>query len=203
MALAIGLALLLGACGQAVASPDSNPGTVSTTTVTGPAVTTTTVAPDPTTTVTDPIVPSDTNGSVEVMVYLLGGPAPDADAFTCSAVVPVIRNVEPPTLLTGAIEALLAGPTDEEQSAGYRSWFSTETGWTVASVTISDGVARIDFSEDSPRIPNASTSCGSIGLRAQLDATATQFPTVDRAVYSIGGDIAAFYHWLEADVPEV
>lgn len=41
-----------------------------------------------------------------------------------------------------------------------------------------------------------------MALRAQLDSTATQFPTVDRAVYSIGGDMATFYHWLQADVPK-
>ncbi len=35
----------------------------------------------------------------------------------------------------------------------------------------------------------------------QLDQTATQFPSVDRAVYSIGGDVRVFYEWLQRDVP--
>jgi hypothetical protein len=50
-------------------------------------------------------------------------------------------------------------------------------------------------------IPNASSSCGSAILLAQLDATATQFPTVDRAVYSIDGDTRAFYEWLQLVPP--
>ncbi len=129
-------------------------------------------------------------------------PDPDPDDFYCEAVAPVTRLVPPPELLTGAFEALLAGPTDEELEVGYGSWFSPETGWSVESVTISDGVAWIDFSEDSPLIPNASTSCGSMALRAQLDSTAMQFPAVEKTVYSFGGDVTAFYHWLEADVPE-
>ena len=70
-------------------------------------------------------------------------------------------------------------------------------------MTISDGVAYIDFAEDSPLIPNASTSCGSMALRAQLDSTAMQFPTVEKTMYSFGGDREAFYYWLQSDVPEV
>ena len=89
--------------------------------------------------------------------------------------------------------ALLQGATAEELAAGYGGWFSPETGWSVESVTISDGVAYIDFAEDSPLIPNASTSCGSMALGAQLDSTAMQFPTVAKTMYSFGADQAAFY----------
>ena len=39
-------------------------------------------------------------------------------------------------------------------------------------------------------------------LSKALDSTATQFPTVDRVVYSFGGDIAAFYEWLQRTPPE-
>lgn len=209
--LAVGMAVIMGACGQDLSgsdTPDLGGGTTTstpavtlaptTTTASGPAETTTTVPPVTTTTTTVPPSQDD----IEVMVYLFD-PDPDPDDFFCEAVVPVTRLVQPPELLTGAFQALLAGPTDEELEAGYGSWFSPETGWSIESVTISDGVAWIDFSEDSPLIPNASTSCGSIALRAQLDSTAMQFPTVEKTVYSFGGDAAAFYHWLQADVPEV
>ena len=215
--LAIGLALIMGACGQgltATETPDLDAAT--TTTATPPATsqpttsqpatttipnaedTTTTAPPAPTTTTIAP--PSQ--DAVEVMVYLFD-PNPDPDDFMCEAVAPVSRLVEPPELLAGAFEELLLGPTDQELAAGYGSWFSAETGWSIDSVTISSGVAQINFSEDSLPIPNASTSCGSMALRAQLDSTAMQFPTVERTVYSFGGDVAAFYHWLQADVPEV
>ncbi len=210
IALVVGLALIVGACGQGPADSETAdfgagataapPVTLAptTTATSGPVDTTTTAPPVATTTTTEP--PSQ--DTVAVMVYLFD-PDPDPDDFYCEAVAPVIRLVEPPELLTGAFEALLAGPTDDETEAGYGSWFSPEIGWSVESVTISDGIARIDFTEDSPLIPNASTSCGSMALRAQLDSTATQFPTVEQTVYSFGGDVAAFYHWLQADVPEV
>ena len=209
--VAIGVALLVGACGQGTTDGETSdvdggatttipPVTLAptTTTTATPPATTTTTLPESTTTTT--VAPSQ--DAVEVAVFLFD-PDPDPDDFYCEAVEPVIRLVEPPELLTGAFEALLAGPTDEELEAGYGSWFSPETGWSVESVTISEGVAFIDFSEDSEPIPNASTSCGSMALRAQLDSTATQFPTVEKTVYSFGGDVAAFYHWLEADVPQV
>ncbi len=205
IALVVGFTLLLGACGL---GPTESPPTGEDSTTTIPPSSTSTTAPQPedptattvpeppTTTMQQPTdVPPD---AVEVAVYLLG-----TDVSDCAAVTPVTRMVEPPTLLTGAIEALLTGPTAEERAAGYDSWFTPDTGWSVDSVTITDGVAWIDFSEDSQLIPNASTSCGSMALRAQMDSTATQFPTVDRAVYSFGGDLEAFYHWLQADVPEL
>ena len=207
--IAVGLALVIAACGQgAIGSEDLGAGTAtSTPPVTAAATTTTTSGPVATTTTAPPVATTTTTMSpsqdaVEVMVYLFD-PDPDPDDFMCEAVAPVARLVEPPELLTGAFEALLGGPTDAEIEAGYGSWFSSEIGWSIESVTISDGVAHIDFSEDSPLIPNASTSCGSMALRAQLDSTAMQFPTVEQTVYSFGDNTAAFYHWLQADVPEV
>ena len=209
--LVVGFALIMGACGQGDTDNDTKDVAAGTTTAapttTSAPPTTTTPDPVPATTTQPPVttttttVPPSQDG-VEVLVYLFD-PEPDPDEFFCEAVEPVTRTVESPEVLTGAFAALLAGPTDEELEEGYGSWFSAETGWSVESVTISDGVAHIDFSEDSPLIPNASTSCGSMALRAQLDSTAMQFPAVEKTVYSFGGDVAAFYHWLQADVPEV
>ena len=45
------------------------------------------------------------------------------------------------------------------------------------------------------------TSCGSAMLLAQLDRTATRFPTVTRAVYSFDGSRRAFYEWLQMTTP--
>ncbi len=204
------LAITLAACGTGLdfgdegpvstTSPDATTTTVPDVTTTTPDVTTTTtVVPTTTTVVDDPPATDD----VEVMIFLVGGPDVNQDDYDCGAVSPVIRYVESPAVLTGAMEALLAGPTADELDEGYDSWFNEETGWTLASVmNIVDGVAYIDFSEDSPFINNASTSCGSFSFLAQLDETATQFPTVDHAVYSIGGDARVFYEWLQRDVPE-
>ena len=215
IALFIGAILILAACGTALAeSPDATqapsttqpetntPTTIPDTTV--PDVADTTVPPTTTTVpaTTTTSAPDTELEGVEVFVYLVGGPDADPDNYDCSLVSPVVRVVEAPATLAGAMQALLAGATADELAAGYDSWFSEEVGWELESATISDGVARIDFAEDSPFINNASTSCGSFSFLSQLIMTATQFPTVDEAVFSIGGEPRVFYEWLQRDVPE-
>ena len=119
----------------------------------------------------------------------------------CDVTMPYARKVDLPRVLTGAMERLLAGPTAAERAAGATSLFNSRTAGMLRSVNIRDGVAHIDFKDLRKVIPNASSSCGSTSLLAQLDATATQFPTVLRARYSINGSEATFYHWLQRDVP--
>lgn len=70
------------------------------------------------------------------------------------------------------------------------------------SAEIFDGVAEVDFKDLREVIPNASSSCGSALLLAQLDATAKQFEEVDRTLYSINGDASTFYEWLQMAVPD-
>ena len=145
----------------------------------------------------------DQTGDTEVFVYLLADSGDGSHSYECGDVIAVSRLVQSPEVLSGALTALFAGPTDAELADGYGSWFSSDVGWELSSVTIADGVAHIDLTEDSEPIPNASTSCGSTALMAQLDYTAKQFPTVDETVYSFNGDVAAFYHWLQRDVPQL
>ncbi len=72
----------------------------------------------------------------------------------------------------------------------------------LLGVSVTGGVAYVDFDPRLPDIiPDASTSYGSSALLAALDATATQFDTVDEAVYSLAGDIEAFYTWLQRTPP--
>jgi spore germination protein GerM len=136
-------------------------------------------------------------GRAAVNVYAPRG----ALGTSCARVQPLRRTVATPAVLTGALRALLAGPTAAERRAGYGGWFSAKTAGALRSVRISRRVAYIDFRDFSRLIPNASTSCGSALLLAQLDRTATQFPTVSRAVYSFGGSRRAFYEWLQRSAP--
>ena len=190
----------------AIADPDTSAGENSTTS--RPPVTTTTAGPgkggvtdaDATDSGAEPDVVA---GDTDVFVYLLADPGAGSHSYECGDVIAVPRLVQSPEVLTGAFGALLAGPTDAELSAGHGSWFSAEVGWELASVTVANGTAYIDFTEESEPIPNASTSCGSTALMAQLDYTAKQFPTVTETVYSFDGDVAAFYHWLQRDVPKL
>lgn len=132
-----------------------------------------------------------------VLIY-----APRGASMNCANVLPLKRLVPAPGLLEGAMRALLAGPTTAERSRGYGGWFSAKTAGHLRSVRITRGVAYIDFRNLAPHIPNASTSCGSTLLLAQLDRTARQFPTVKRGVYSFNGSSHAFYDWLQREAPE-
>lgn len=120
----------------------------------------------------------------------------------CEDVFPLDREVPADAPLRGALEALLAGPTDEEAEVGYGGWFSAETEGMLHSVRLEDGTAHVDFADFSEVIPNASTSCGSALLLGQLDATVTQFDTVTEARYAFDGDQEAFYEWLQLAPPE-
>lgn len=120
----------------------------------------------------------------------------------CGEVFPVSRTVAAAAPLRPTLEALLAGPSAAERALGYEGWFSAATAGLLRDVRVESGVARVDFDPQLRLvIPNASTSCGSAGLLAQLDETVTQFPTVDEARYSLGGDEAAFYAWLQLSPP--
>ena len=135
--------------------------------------------------------------TARVSVFMpLGDPGSD-----CDRVRPVARTVPAPAVLHAAMAALLQGPTPAERRAGYDGWFSADTAGALRGVTLRDGVAHIDFADLRRLIPNASSSCGSALLLAQLDRTAAQFPAVRRAVYSLDGDVAAFYEWLGYDAP--
>ena len=125
-----------------------------------------------------------------------------APSTNCARVLPLARRVAKPAVLTGGMRALVAGPTTSERARGYGGWFSARTAGSVRSVRISRQIAYVDFHDFSRLIPNASSSCGSAMLLAQLDRTATQFPTVDRALYSFNGSRRAFYEWLQRAVPQ-
>jgi sporulation and spore germination protein len=129
--------------------------------------------------------------------------APKGTSNSCERVFPLRRVVATPRVLTGAMRALLAGPTKAERSHGYGGWFSTRTAGHLRTITLSGGVARVDFRSFTRDIPNASTSCGSAMLLAQLDRTAKQFPNVEHVVYSFDGSRRAFYEWLQLEPPRL
>jgi hypothetical protein len=103
-------------------------------------------------------------------------------------------------VLHDSLNALLRGPlADEKDTAA--SFFGHKTAGMLNSVRLVDGTAYIDFDDLRKIIPGASSSCGSASLLAELNRTAKQFPSVDRAVYSFEGSVEAFYNWLQMDPP--
>ena len=141
--------------------------------------------------------PEVESGTATVEVYFT-----NLDRGADTEVFAVERDVDLPRVLSGALQALLEGPTAAEREQGYWSWFSEETAGMLNSVRLDAGVAEVSFDPALQTvIPNASTSYGSTVLLAALDATTLQFPTVDDVVYSFDGDVDAFYEWLQRGPP--
>ena len=123
-------------------------------------------------------------------------------ADTCGSIRPVSRPARWPVVLGSAVEALLRGPTPGERQAGLSSPFSERTAGRLSSIAASNGVARVDFVDFSDVIAEPPSACDRQVLLGQLDATVTQFPEIDRAVYSFGGDVEAFYRWVGVPPPD-
>lgn len=145
--------------------------------------------------------PTPSPGLMDVAVYLLDPADMEED---CSAVVKSVRTV-PKTedTLQAALDSLVGGITAEETGRGLISWFSQETADALNSVRLEGNTAFVDFKDFSGTIPNASSSCGSASLLAQLDSTvAANGPGGVRACYSFDGDPEAFYYWLQLVVSD-
>ena len=101
-----------------------------------------------------------------------------------------------------AFESLVAGPTAEEKASGADSFFSADTSGMVVSAAIDQELLVVDFEDLRSVIPNASTSCGSMALLAQLNTTAFQFDRIERVRYQIEGSCDTFANWLQRECME-
>jgi spore germination protein GerM len=96
--------------------------------------------------------------------------------------------------IEGAFAALLGGPLESEEAS---SWFSSATANALRSVALAEGVLTVDLDDISSLISNASSSCGSAALLAQIEATAFQFSEVEEVIVQFEGDCEAFFNFLQ------
>ncbi len=82
----------------------------------------------------------------------------------------------------GALTELLEGPTDKEAAKGLSS--AIPTGTTLRDVSLADGVATVDLDGT---FGGGGGSASMLGRVAQVVATLTRFPTVDRVAFRIDG----------------
>lgn len=80
------------------------------------------------------------------------------------------------------VEALLAGPTAEEQKSGFISPFPEGSG--VKSVNLKDGVVTVDFNE---RLRNVGGSCRVSAIQAVVEKTLKTLPGVKRVEITAAG----------------
>lgn len=111
---------------------------------------------------------------------------------SCAAVWWVEREVSAAAPATGALRALVAGPSAAERADGIFSWFTAETADLIRSVRIAGGIAYVDLADFRDQ-PFNSTSCGSEQFFSALDATLQQFSTVRDTRYLLEGDPEAAY----------
>lgn len=96
---------------------------------------------------------------------------------------PVRRTIAAtPALARAALTALLEGPTREEAAGGLVS--AIPAGTTLRDVAVADGIATVDFDG---RFDDGGGSASMLGRVAQVVATLTRFPTVERVAFRIDG----------------
>jgi len=102
----------------------------------------------------------------------------------CTLVYPVDRTI-PYTQAVGrvALQELFKGLTQEEEEYGY--FTNINEGVEIQSLTISNGIARVDLSEELEK--EVGGSCRVTSIREQIGRTLKQFPTVDTVIISIDG----------------
>lgn len=110
----------------------------------------------------------------------------DPNMIDCSKTYPVTRVI-PQTAAVGraALEELLKGPTESEKDEGYAT--SINSAVTIQRLVISSGVATVDLSSELEQ--GVGGSCRVAAIRAQIEDTLKQFPTVRSVVISVNGRV--------------
>jgi len=128
--------------------------------------------------------PEISQESMTVKIFLSDSRFVNEPYFDCSRTIAVERQV-PKTLAVArtATEALLRGATQEEINQGFRNL--SFKGVRIQSLTIENGVAKIDFDEQLEF--QVGGSCRVAAIRAQITETLKQFPTVNSVIISING----------------
>jgi len=150
---------------------------------------------EPTTTTSSTAAPTEST----VTVYFSVG-----DGSDCGEVSPFVRTHNSDSdnnPLGAALEQLIAGPTDKEIAAGASSFFSSETATSLDVIDQwTPGLLVVGFDDLRPLIPNASTSCGSEALLAQLNSTVLQY--APRVRYDMLNSCETFSDWLQIECME-
>lgn len=132
----------------------------------------TTTRPGSTTTVEATTSTAEPSGETEVRAYYLRD----------ERVGPVAREANGPAVAAAAMEALLAGPTEDEQQLGLSS--AIPAGTELLGVTVDERIATVDLSA---AFGSGGGSASMMGRVAQVVFTLTQFPTVDAVQFEIAG----------------
>jgi spore germination protein GerM len=133
-------------------------------------------------TIKPPVTPP-TEEKMTVKIFF-GSTKIDADGRYCERSYPLDRLVvKTDAPAKAALEELLKGPTAGEKTQGFFTSINPDT--KINSLTIKDGVAKVDFNETLEKAVGG--SCRTSAIRAQITQTLKQFDTVKSVVISING----------------
>jgi hypothetical protein len=134
-----------------------------------------------------------------VLVYLTCDQMTDDDNRVVAGLVPVRHIVvEDGDTLAASMGALLSGPTNLEETAGYSSWFLPATADALIGADIEGDAAVIDLDAAlTASLNNVSTSTGGAYFRGQLYGTAFANAPVDSVEFQLDGDPARFCALME------
>ena len=106
--------------------------------------------------------------------------------FSCNKVFPVEREI-PKTESTGsaALNELFKGPAQDEKNQGFFTSINDGVGLKSLAIGMESGTAWADFNEQLEY--QVGGSCRVSAIRAQIEQTLKQFPTVKSVVISING----------------
>lgn len=136
-------------------------------------------------------------GESQVHLYLLDNDAIEGGG-ECDSVIAVDRPIDKPFPgLPRVLRELMSGATDQETADGYGSWFTPDTADDLMGTAMVGTTLYVNFADFSADISNASTSCGSAGLLAQLDTTLMETTGATTVCYAFDGDQDAFWEWLQ------
>ncbi len=122
---------------------------------------------------------------MSIKVFWTTAKTAGAEDFNCQYVEAVSYSVPKSIAVArAAVLALLQGPSIKEKTQGYDT--AINSGVKINSLVIEDGVAKIDF--DQQIQDQVGGSCRVATIRAQIEKTLKQFPTIKSVIISVNGD---------------
>jgi hypothetical protein len=110
-------------------------------------------------------------------------------------VTPVRRSIPAtPAVARSATSALLEGPTEDERADGLSTAIPDDA--SLLDIAVADGVATVDL--DGSFVSDEASMRGAV---AQVVATLTQFPTVERVAFRIDGEPVSTLGDVAAEQP--
>lgn len=124
--------------------------------------------------------------SMSVKVFFTTSRTAGENDFDCKYLESVSKQVpKSEGVARAALLALLEGPSVEDKNNGFNTTINENV--KINSLTIEEGVAKVDFNEQLQF--QVGGSCRVATIREQINQTLLQFPTVQSVIISVNGDV--------------